>query len=512
VWVLRFVDAGGVTSHRLLVASRNLTFDTSWDTIVRLDEVPDGATAADNAPLQAFLRSLASNAVQPVGDERRTQIEGLATSVGTVHWELPEGCTSVAFWPLGIPGAAQPSLHSKRSLIVSPFLSPDTVRSLGVPGSDSVLISRPESLDAVGADAIDTFAASYVIDADPVTVDDNSTSEDDHTNEQAANVPETGMDGEGRVGALLDGLHAKLYLLERGRTVHLFTGSSNATGPGFGGNVEFMVELTGRRSAWGIDKTLDAKSSKASLRDMLKAYSPAHAEPTEPDEEQRLGRRLEAIVQQIAATPITVEVTIEDDEYRLHIRSDSRIPQLPDGVTVTIRPASMSGGAGATAALEGGQRIDHPAGSVKLAGITSFLAITASARFEGRTVQATALANARLMGAPTDRKERLLSEQLTNPDDLIRYLLFLLFELTEDSQLDQLVAAFGAGTGRWARVDQIPLFETMVRALAHSPTALDRIAELLDDLRSTESGAKVIPPGLEEIWGPIDEARREPRP
>ena len=98
---------------------------------------------------------------------------------------------------------------------------------------------------------------------------------------------------------------------------------------------------------------------------------------------------------------------------------------------------------------------------------------------------------------------------MTSPDDLIRYLLFLLFDLTEDSQLEQLVAAFGAGSSRWGSIDQIPLFETMLRALAHSPTALDRIADLLDDLRSTEDGAKVIPAGLAEIWGPIDEARQD---
>ena len=508
VWVLRFVDDTGARSHRLLVASRNLTFDTSWDTIVRLDEHPTGTSPSDNAPIQAFLRSLAGNAVQPLDGDRRSQIEDLAVSVGGVEWELPEHCKSVAFWPLGIPGAAVPSLHSKRALVVSPFLSADTVRSLGVPDSNSVVISRPESFDAVGAQALDTYLSSFVIDADTPTIDDDTTPGDPTAGEPDTDMP-TGGDGEGRIGTLLEGLHAKLYLLERGRTVHLFTGSTNATSAGLGGNVEFMIELTGRRTDWGIDKTLDAKGNKASLRDMLRAYTPANPEPSEPDEEQQLSRRLEAIVQKIAVIPLTLTVNAEDDEYRLRIHSNTEIPRFPGDVTVTIRPASMGDGAGATATLEGGTRVNHPAGSVTLAGITSFLAITATSRFDGREIRATALANARLVGAPKDRKERLLSAQLTSPDDLIRYLLFLLFDLAEDSQLEQLVAAFGAGSSRWGSIDQIPLFETMLRALAHSPTALDRIADLLDDLRSTEDGAKVIPAGLAEIWGPIDEARQD---
>ena len=503
VWVLRFVDDSGRWSHRLLVASRNLTFDTSWDTIVRLDELPSEMASADNAPLQSFLRSLPNTSVQPIATERRDQIEDLAVSVGDAEWELPEHCTSVAFWPLGIPGAEVPSMHSTRALIVSPFLSTGTVRSLAMPESDSMVISRPESLDAVGADAVAGYSASFVIDADTVANDDESTTGD--PNSDAA----TGLGGEGRIGTLLNGLHAKMYLLERGRAVHVFTGSANATSAGFGGNVEFMIELSGQRMNWGIDKTLDAKGNMASLRDMLRAYTPETTEPSEPDEEQQLGRRLEAIVQKIAVVPLTLSVTADDDEYSLRIHSATEIPPLPDDVTVTIRPASMGEGAGATATLEGGKQIDHPAGSVTLAGITSFLAITATSRFDGRDVRATALANARLDGAPRDRKERLLSAQLTSPDDLIRYLLFLLFDLTDDAQLEQLVAAFGAGSQRWTSIEQIPLFETMLRALAHSPSALDRVAELLDDLRSTDDGAGLIPAGLADIWEPINEARKE---
>lgn len=505
VWALRFVDDRGGTSHRLLVASRNLTFDTSWDTIVRLDELPGStSTPHDNEPLQMFVRSLADTAVHPLSDERRGQIDDLARSLGNVEWELPADCQSVRFWPLGIPGAEAPSMQSDRSLIISPFLSADIVRGLGVADTESMVVSRPESFDAVGFRALDTFADSMVVDADPII-------SDDHLGETSLDHSSAFLSGEGRVNTLLEGLHAKLYLLERGRSVHVFTGSTNATEAGFDGNVEFMVELTGRRSRWGVDATLDTSGNRATLRNMLRRYQPANDEASDPSEEEQLSRRLETIVQQIAAIALTVTVSGDDDEYQLHLRSDAQIPEIPSDVTVTIRPASIRGTTGAAIQLVGGQLLDEPAGSVTVAGITAFLAITATARFNGDEVHAAALANARLIGAPSDRKERLLSAQLTNPDDLIRYLLFLLFELTDDAQLEQLVAAFGASSSQWKRIDQIPLFETMLRALAHSPTALDRVAALLDDLQSTADGAKVIPPGLTEIWEPINDARHQVR-
>ena len=52
VWVLRYEAVGDPTQGhrpvqrlRVLVASRNLTFDASWDTVVRLDEATDAAGA-----------------------------------------------------------------------------------------------------------------------------------------------------------------------------------------------------------------------------------------------------------------------------------------------------------------------------------------------------------------------------------------------------------------------------------------------------------------------------------
>ena len=47
LWALRFAptDDGGLPQHRVLIASRNLTFDRSWDTVVRLEQAATGRTA-----------------------------------------------------------------------------------------------------------------------------------------------------------------------------------------------------------------------------------------------------------------------------------------------------------------------------------------------------------------------------------------------------------------------------------------------------------------------------------
>ena len=491
VWVLRFRNDAGEYAHRVLVASRNLTFDSSWDTIVCLDEDPSSSDSDDNEPLRSFLEELSAGAVHRPTDDRRQQISDLVESVRGVKWILPDGANKVRFWPLG-GNHPLPDLTGDRSLVISPFLSADTLEWLSSHGDRHLLVSRADALNSVGSLPLDGFEETFVLDTDAVN---DSTDETDLEQE--------------RVGTALRGLHAKLFLVERGSRCHLYTGSANATGAGFGGNTELLIELVGRRRHWGIDQVLDAKGHKATLRDLLRPFRPENEEPEEPDALAKLTYRLDSLVQQIASIPFTVTVTPTDADHRIHIATQQPMPTVDEGTTVTIRPASVAT-AGADSHIHPGQAVGVDAGVVTLAGITSFLVVTAHASVEGHHAKSAALINARLVGAPDDRKERLLSAQLKDSDDLIRYLLFLLFDLVDDARLDQLISTFGSGGGRWKHTGQVPLLETMLRALVRGGSALDRVADLLDDLLSTDR-EELLPEGLEEIWAPINAVRQELR-
>ena len=56
---------------------------------------------------------------------------------------------------------------------------------------------------------------------------------------------------------------------------------------------------------------------------------------------------------------------------------------------------------------------------------------------------------------------------------------------------------------------EIPLLEALMRALSRNPEQLDRIARLVDDLRRTEQGARLLPEGFDSVWEPIWAARLE---
>ena len=128
VWCLRFKSSDADDSaFRLLVLSRNLTFDRSWDTIVSVDGSPTGPhpdLEAMNRPLADFVRSLPELANRPLPQDRIERIRRLANDLRNVTWELPDGFDDLAFLPAGLDEyEAEIPESSSRVLVISPFLT-----------------------------------------------------------------------------------------------------------------------------------------------------------------------------------------------------------------------------------------------------------------------------------------------------------------------------------------------------------------------------------------------------
>jgi hypothetical protein len=69
LWLLRFENQDGAVRYRLLVLSRNLTYDRSWDVIAQLEgPVIDRQNAIrENAPLVQFVKALGDEARRACG-------------------------------------------------------------------------------------------------------------------------------------------------------------------------------------------------------------------------------------------------------------------------------------------------------------------------------------------------------------------------------------------------------------------------------------------------------------
>ena len=103
VWVLRFADKSGQPHFRLLVLSRNLTNDRSWDTLLWLDGQVGEQRKESNAPLTRFINALSGLTVTHLPQARQAKLAALAEELSWVNWERPDGVREVRFHPIGLP-------------------------------------------------------------------------------------------------------------------------------------------------------------------------------------------------------------------------------------------------------------------------------------------------------------------------------------------------------------------------------------------------------------------------
>ena len=236
VWVLRFRDPSGQPHFRLLVLSRNLTNDRSWDTLLWLDGQVGEQRKESNAPLTRFIDALSGLTVTRLPPVRRTRLAALAEELRRVNWERPDGVREVRFHPIGLPDSppfpVEEHFSGYRKLAVSPYVRDEAIgRLLRVrAGEKAVLVSRGGEIATLREDSIEHLE---VYELDPTA----SLSGDEEENADKA---------------ILTHLHAKIFAVERARLAHLFVGSANATDAGFGGgNIEFLCELVGPVARYG---------------------------------------------------------------------------------------------------------------------------------------------------------------------------------------------------------------------------------------------------------------------
>lgn len=503
VWVLRFVSVDGDLRYRVLCLSRNLTFDRSWDTILALEGEAGSRPDRSGKPLADFVRALPELDPRGVAGERRAGILELASELPNVVFTPPAPFQEIAFVPLGIKRYRRTSLPldgAALRLVVSPFLGPRLASGFG--NANSVkLVSRPEALDALPMSSLEGFEP-FVISADAL-----GPVEDDAELVEAAS--ETAAE---RAGCSLRGLHAKLYLAERGSNAHLWTGSANATGAAFGGNVEFLVELRGHRSRCGLTALL-GDASGITFETLLEPYQRALEEPVEPSALEKLEHRLDALRHALAQARFiaTVEAGEDEETFRLSLAATGA-KALPDDVRALTWPISLTDARGRPLADALAAAADF--GTVSFDSLTSFFAIALSLSEGEISATARFVVNADLQGAPPNRSDRLLSRLLESREKVLRYLLLLLsidgFAADGSGPISRLIDALDHAD-TWQDAGAVPLLESLIRALAREPERLNHVAKLADSLRATERGAALLPEGFDEIWTAISEAKATTR-
>ncbi|MDR6770740.1 phospholipase D family protein [Azospirillum sp. BE72] len=235
--LVRFDGPNRETAWRLWIGSRNLTAAENLDVGLLLTGARGTRKGHAVDGVGALARQLAERAYLPC-----VRPERFAREVAQVRWTAPEGIGVRRVWLSSGNGAApQPECPAcvEEVVLVSPFLSPDIVRTVGSwgdAGTRRTLLSTQTQLRGVAgqlrgfSDRVLAYEGPLPDDAEPVPVAPDAISDEQRV-EAGAEVPPLG-------------LHAKILAARSGKRVRLWVGSANATKRAWHGkNAEVIAEL-----------------------------------------------------------------------------------------------------------------------------------------------------------------------------------------------------------------------------------------------------------------------------
>lgn len=479
LWFVRYVDESGTPSYRLLVLSRNLTLDSSWDIVVRLDSQSISSTSnAAGAALAELLASLPERSTNPASAGRNARFErvqALAEEARRVVWEPPSGAESVHLHYLDKGRDSSLDFRGVRHLVVSPFLDAGGLRRVRAAGPIDIL-SRveelekldPESLERLNARVLDDLAVSQAVD-------------------------NTRLGGH---------MHAKMYVVEQ-RTnwskAHVFLGSANATTAAFSTNTEFMVEIRGPKKKFGIDQFFGAEGT---FIEVTEPYAPTGQAGAEPDDLAQL--ELEKGVRRLAGLGFTAEVVASKPDSGHDLRLKSGGPfSLEPGWTAMVELLTLTDFA---APVQPGTALDAIAPGVATKDVTPFLVIRVHSPI-GLTASTVVVAE--LINAPSDRLDVILASQIDSPEKFLRFLFFLL-SLGNPAALAALASEGADPEGNGAKSPfghgGSGVLELVLGAIASNPSSLRDLDALVTRLGATDEGQRALPDGFQEFWAVVRDA------
>jgi hypothetical protein len=499
LWIQRFTSAGSPTRYRVLCLSRNLTFDRSWDTILVLDgELIERKLAiGDSRPLGEFIEALPGLALNTMSVARKAIVTTIAEEIRRVRFEIPAGFDAMLFWPLGHDGKRRDPFGDTRIdrlLIVSPFLAANRLELLAEQGKNHVLVSRIDELEKIPAEVLARYDDLHVLNDAAEGVDDAPDSDGAEPASMALLPPARG-------------LHAKLYVADDGRHAHVWTGSANASDAAFGINVEFLVQLTGKKGSVGVHRTLNGEGD-GGLSRLLGPFTPPKAPVVETETEKRLADILRAANRMLSTAGWIARATCtsapdDKDMYTVVLgqHNDATLT-LSDECSVRVWPIALP--EDRALSFDGASSVAFERCS--FLALTSFFAFEITATVGQRVDRNEFVVRVPLEGVPEDRSARLLHALLDDPAKVVRFLSLLLsldaFEAIHLLDFDGTAnAVVGAPAGR---DDSVALFESLVRTLDRDPHRLVEVERLVRELKSTPGmAARLLPLNFEELWIPL---------
>ena len=478
-WIIRFKNNIGQFLYRVIILSRNLTFDRSWDVTYYMDGKPSDTRSAKNQPLCDFLQFLLN--CLPSDENGKIKAKGIRSLIKElpfVSFEPGEKeFYDYEFIPIGVKKAESgfyqitdkplftDTFHE--ILIISPFLTGSVLRDFNnrnvrslIEAQKYVLITREMSLGKLKPEDVSLFRIYTMKDA---VVDGESSI------------------SEGAFEAQKQDIHAKVFMIRKHSDSDLYIGSMNASHNAIHGNIEFMLLLRSKNRYLNIDKlTADLFGSEKEEDNPFQEMTLQNAIIDEDDTKKN---SFESIIKAINRSGPKANVIEQTDAmYSVRVYFDTIDTH---GFSVVISPllSKQSAEYNSVILFE----------EMHITQLSEFYSITVS---DGETSIERVLIIP-TSGLPEDREKAVITSVISDKEYFYRYIAFLLGDNSILSTVEG-NKVFGDGISNQIRQPyQIPaLYEKMLQTAANAPEKFKGIEYLMKTI--SEDG--VIPEDFKELY------------
>lgn len=479
VWILRYETDDGPARYRLIVLSRNLTYDRSWDIAANLDGDVTETAQERVQPLVDFARYL-------LGHESFEGAEAFVNDLSRVKFSPPKGFNeNFRFHPIGIGKYPNPvEKQTGEGLIcITPFVHDFPIAKMqkNVP-EQRWLFSRREELRRLKPETLEgtnTFFLSNVI------VDGESMS--------------NGEDGDPE--QLKQNLHAKLFIYKQnGRGNIWFVGSANATKAAFERNVEFLLEMRETSDAVQFERILDDLLGPERDMGVFEPFQPS-AEPLDEDTQQALEQRVRQLEFDLfnSLKVARAELVQSENGRNFDLLLTLRPGEKPwSDLEVTLAPFN-SEHATQTLAPDGQTEICFK--NINESNLSRFLQFEIT---HNKEIQRTFLMKIDIAGMPPTRISRIIKAIISDQDKFFEYLRFL---LADDFDKEEGGSCNDGGkvpaddcSGIWNV--KSPIFEQLLITASRRPIRLKEIDGIIQQLMEGDEKdeKQIVPQEFLTLW------------
>jgi len=483
LWLLRYVESAKKSKqevrYRLIVLTRNLTFDRSWDLAVSIDGkvMKEKQSKDEKGDWIDFFKTLLKN------EKTFAPKSIFKKEMPYIKWKMMKNTWGEKLLPGG--GNKRPLVFRNIDsiMVVSPFIKDagNQIKALDwlgshVPeGGNKLLFSRAEELNAIGEERLmgwECYAINSAI-----------------------------VEGEERLeeGVERHNLHAKLIVTQRDNVVDWHLGSANTTSAALGDasqdprNTEFMVRFSGYSTQIG-----SAALMKQWVGEEGQGLFVPHLFETIDDLEDTEGStRLRSMIFALISAEWLLEGAIDSTgTYMLTLKVDS--PTLFKKIKCSGARVEVD-----QLAIAGSKKVlteQMQWNNVQLTQISAFILISIRLPHMEEEIAERVLLQVpiELEGGDT-RYQGILKKMLDSNEKVLNYIRML---LNPDSDKNEWLAhEKNRGNGANSEIDifdtDTPLFEQLMFTASRHPEALERLEALIVNLE--ESNIE-IPKEFKALW------------